>query len=155
MPARIFDSVAPERRELMARVRAKDSRPELIVRRTAHALGFRFRLHQRGLPGTPDLVFPRLRKAVFVHGCFWHRHDGCPRTTHPKTRASYWQQKFAQNVERDRRAQAKLRSLGWEPIVVWECETFDGAALTRKLAEQLGSSANRVRPQAPDTIVRQ
>ena len=128
------EAIDPERSALMARVRDKNSKPELIVRRATHALGYRFRLHRRNLPGTPDLVFPRLRKAIFVHGCFWHRHRGCSRTTTPKTRAEYWQRKFAANVERDARKKRQLRALGWSVLVVWECKTADPDTLKKRLS---------------------
>ena len=125
------------RSALMGRVRGKDTVPEHAVRRAVHSLGYRFRLHRRDLPGTPDLTFPRLRKVVFVHGCFWHRHAGCSRTTTPRTRAAYWREKFEQNVERDRRNAAALRALDWEVLVVWECETFDRSGLIAKLSRFL------------------
>lgn len=125
--------VDPARSALMGRVRTKGSAPEMRVRSAAHALGFRFRLHGRNLPGTPDLVFPRLGKAIFVHGCFWHRHPGCQRTTNPKTRAKYWSGKFATNIERDARVIAELGQLGWDVMVIWECETFDSERLGRRL----------------------
>lgn len=130
----LFADVPARRRELMARVKSKGTTPELAVRRSAHALGFRFRLHGRDLPGTPDLVFPRLKKAIFVHGCFWHRHPGCSRTTSPKTRADYWENKFAENVARDAARLRELGELGWETLVIWECETFDAEALSRRLS---------------------
>jgi DNA mismatch endonuclease (patch repair protein) len=142
----IFDSVSPERSALMRRVRSKDSAPELAVRKQAHRLGYRFRLHRRDLPGTPDLVFPRRKKAIFVHGCFWHRHPGCSRTTNPKTRADYWQNKFAENVARDAARLAELQALGWETLVIWECETFDREALSRRLASFLAVSPGRKYP---------
>lgn len=107
----------------MARVRQKDTTPEMIVRRVAHGLGYRFRLHRTSLPGSPDLVFPSRRVAVFVHGCFWHRHEGCPKSTVPKTRQEYWLSKFKDNVTRDERAVAELELRGWLVIVIWECET--------------------------------
>ncbi len=113
------------RSALMRRVGGKNTTPERAVRRAAHSLGYRFRVHRRDLPGTPDLTFPRLRKVIFVHGCFWHRHEGCVRTTTPKTRAGYWCEKFEHNIERDRRNIATLSALGWDVLVVWECETFD------------------------------
>jgi len=125
------------RSALMRRVRGRDTSPERAVRRAAHSLGYRFRLHRRDLPGTPDLVFPRLRKAIFVHGCFWHRHAGCRRTTTPKTRAAYWCEKFDQNIRRDRRNLAALRRLGWDVLVVWECETFDAPGLLARLTRFL------------------
>jgi len=129
----INGAVDPRRSALMARVRQKGSKPELVVRRLVRGLGYRFRLHERGLPGTPDLVFPRRRKAVFVHGCFWHRHRGCPRTTSPKTREAYWSQKFRENSRRDRIKERQLRALNWEVMVVWECETFDADRLSKRL----------------------
>ena len=110
----------------MRAVRSKDTAPELLVRKLAHALGYRFRLHRRDLPGTPDLAFPGRRKAIFVHGCFWHRHD-CPRgRSTPATRTDYWNGKFARNVARDRRDRRRLRADGWGVMVVWECQTRFG-----------------------------
>ena len=126
------------RSALMSRVRGKNTKPEFVVRREAHALGYRFRLHRHDLPGTPDLVFPRLRKVVFVHGCFWHRHEGCSRTTTPTTRAAYWAQKFQQNIQRDRRNVAMLEELGWKILVIWECETIDRSGLLESLLSFLG-----------------
>jgi len=126
----------------MARVRSRDTEPELLVRRFAHALGFRFRLHRRNLPGTPDLVFPRLRKIILVHGCFWHRHDGCDRTTTPKTRTSFWLSKFDANVARDKRTTRELRRLGWKVLIVWECETREPLLLRRRLRKFLGRPSN-------------
>ena len=136
-------AVDPARSELMRRVRGKDTTPELAVRRVAHALGYRFRLHRRDLPGTPDLVFPRLRRAIFVHGCFWHRHEGCARTTMPKTRAAYWREKFEQNIRRDRRNLAALGRLGWEVLVVWECQTLERAELAARISRFLNASDGR------------
>ena len=123
----------------MSRVRQTHTGPEIRVRKAAHALGYRFRLHRRELPGTPDLVFPRSKRVIFVHGCFWHRHPGCSRTTIPKTRTDYWQNKFQENVARDTARIKELRSLGWETLVIWECETFDFAALSQRLASFLVS----------------
>ncbi len=130
--------IDPDRSALMSRVKAKDTKPELRVRRSAHGLGYRYRLHRRDLPGSPDLVFPGRRKALFVHGCFWHRHQGCRKTTMPKTRAKFWQRKFDDNVRRDERVIAALRDLGWDVLVVWECETSDENLLRRTLIEFLG-----------------
>jgi DNA mismatch endonuclease (patch repair protein) len=117
----------------MARVKDKHSKPEMAVRRIAHRLGYRFRLHRDELPGTPDLVFPRLRKAIFVHGCFWHRHIGCYRTTSPKTRSQYWADKFETNIKRDKAKERALRALGWDVLVIWECETFDLNDLSKRI----------------------
>jgi DNA mismatch endonuclease (patch repair protein) len=124
----------------MGRVRGKNTKPELIVRREAHKLGFRYRLHRSDLPGRPDLTFPRLRKVIFVHGCFWHRHD-CKKATTPKTNGPFWQKKFRDNVDRDRKALAELRALGWGAMVIWECEAAKAEALRGKLIEFLGDSA--------------
>lgn len=130
--------VDPIRSALMGRVRQRGTTPEMKVRHAAHVLGYRFRLHRRDLPGTPDLVFPRHRKAIFVHGCFWHRHPACSRTTMPKTRTSYWRTKFADNVARDSRVLTQLRGAGWEVLVVWECETFDEEELSERVQAFLG-----------------
>lgn len=113
----------------MRRIRKRDTKPELVVRRLAHALGFRFRLHRCDLPGTPDLVLPRHRSVIFVHGCFWHQHRGCRLARQPKTRLEYWLPKLARNVERDLRTRNALEAAGWRCLVVWECETRDGEAL--------------------------
>jgi DNA mismatch endonuclease (patch repair protein) len=134
-----MDDVPEERRLLMAKVRGKDSTPELAVRSAAHALGYRFRLHRRDLPGSPDMVFPRLRKVIFVHGCFWHRHAGCRRATTPQTRREYWAEKFAANVARDRRNLDDLKALGWNCRVIWECETKDAGQLISTLGAFLGN----------------
>lgn len=127
------------RSRLMGRVKGKDTRPEMIVRKTAHALGYRFRLHRKDLPGCPDLVFPRLSKVIFVHGCFWHRH-GCSRTTMPKTRTEFWRSKFDANIARDRKQTSELAKLGWECLVVWECETKDQIQLRNTLSNFLNDN---------------
>ena len=123
------------RSELMAGIRVRDTAPELAVRRIAHRMGLRFRLHRKDLPGRPDLVFPKHRLAVFVHGCFWHQHDGCQYAHIPKSRTEFWTEKFAQNVARDRRNEDALRTLGWRVLVIWECETGGEEAVARQLAE--------------------
>ena len=111
------------RSEMMSRIKGRDTVPEIVVRRIAHGLGFRFRLYRKDLPGRPDLVFPRHRAVVFVHGCFWHRHDGCRYAYKPKSRVPFWTEKFRRNVARDQRNEAALRALGWRVFVIWECET--------------------------------
>jgi DNA mismatch endonuclease (patch repair protein) len=128
------DRLTPERRSwLMSRVRGKSTLPEITVRRSAHASGMRFRLHRTDLPGRPDIVFPRYRTVVFVHGCFWHRHEGCRKATSPKSRVEYWEAKFRTNVERDARNEAELARMGWRVLTIWECETKDSDLLGRKL----------------------
>lgn len=110
------------RSRIMSRVRNKDSKAELILRKALHARGFRYRVNRRGLPGTPDLVFPRRGAVLFVHGCFWHRHEECRRATTPASNQDFWIEKFRRNVERDARKIAELETLGWRVEVVWECE---------------------------------
>jgi DNA mismatch endonuclease, patch repair protein len=124
-----MNEVNAKRSALMARVRGKDTKPEMTVRRTIYALGHRYRLHRRDLPGSPDLVFARQRKVIFVHGCFWHRHKGCRRTTTPKTRVRFWKSKFNANIDRDLKNIAALQAAGWKVLIIWECETIDVAAL--------------------------
>ena len=127
----IFDP--GKRSEIMSRIRGRDTRPEMIVRRIAHGLGFRFRLHRKDLPGRPDIVFPRHQAVIVVHGCFWHRHPGCKRASSPKTREGYWQNKFEDNVVRDKRNETALRDLGWKVMVIWECETKDHEAVAARI----------------------
>lgn len=116
------DMFSEEKRSwVMARIRGKDTKPEKVVRSLLHAEGYRFRLHRSDLPGKPDIVLPRYRIAVFVHGCFWHGHE-CQRGRLPKSNQGYWGQKLSRNKERDIVHQQKLRSLGWEPLIVWECD---------------------------------
>ena len=122
-----------KRSEIMSRIRGRDTEPEMIVRRIAHGLDFRFRLHRRDLPGSPDLVFPRHRAVVMVHGCFWHRHPGCKYAYNPKTRVRFWEDKFEGNVVRDRRNETALDELGWRVMVVWECETRDQEAVAERI----------------------
>lgn len=129
-----MDIVDPARRsQMMARIQGRNTVPEIIVRRTAHRLGFRFRLYRKDLPGRPDLVFPRFRAAVFVHGCFWHRHEGCRFAYTPRSRVRFWTEKFDRNVARDRCTEDALRSLGWRVLVIWECETRDDATVALRL----------------------
>lgn len=127
----------------MASVGPKNSKPEMVVRRLTHAIGYRFRLHRRDLPGTPDLVFPRLGLVLFVHGCFFHRHKGCRLTTTPVSNWDFWQRKFMANVERDRRVSAELRALGWRVEIVWECETKNPQILRKRLSLMLRRAAAR------------
>jgi DNA mismatch endonuclease (patch repair protein) len=127
----------------MARIGPRDTVPEMAVRRAAHRMGFRFRLHRKELPGRPDLVFARHRLVVFVHGCFWHRHAGCSNCTMPKTRPEFWQKKFRGNVERDRRACEQLERQGWRTLVIWECEAEDPARLDAILSAALDPGAVR------------
>ena len=115
-------------------------KPEMIVRKLSHRLGFRHRLHRKGLPGKPDLVFPSRKKVVFVHGCFWHQHPkaGCLDARLPRSNLAYWRPKLRRNVERDAEHLRKLRKAGWKALVIWECETSDPERLERRLSKFLG-----------------
>jgi DNA mismatch endonuclease (patch repair protein) len=118
-----MDSLSSERRSWnMSRIRGKNTRPEILLRKALFARGLRYRLHVKDLPGTPDIVFRTRRLAIFVNGCFWHRHEGCDLTTTPTTRREFWQEKFDATVERDRRNIEALNHAGWRVVVVWECE---------------------------------
>ncbi len=130
----MVDVFTPSKRSwIMAQVRDGNTKPELIVRKMIHGMGYRFRLHARELPGVPDIVLPRLRKIVFVHGCFWHGHH-CPSGLKtPKTNAVYWKTKLARNAERDARALYELKKMGWNTLVVWECQTRRTGRLKRRL----------------------
>lgn len=133
-----MDNLTPtQRSRLMSLVRGKDTRPEVLVRRIVFSLGYRYRLHGH-LPGRPDLVLPRLRKVVFVHGCFWHRHARCKKATTPAANKEFWLSKFRANRRRDRRTCRQLELLGWSVIVVWECQLKDLDAVTKLLAMELG-----------------
>lgn len=128
------DTLTPaQRSERMARVRSSNTKPELVVRRLLHSLGYRYRLHRRDLPGTPDLVFPSRRAVLFVHGCFWHRHGSCTLARLPKSRVDFWAPKLQANKERDARKIEALRAAGWRVGVVWECQLRDRDALVRRL----------------------
>lgn len=135
-----MDIVDREARSRMMRgIRSKDTKPELAVRRLAHRMGYRFRLHRRDLPGSPDLVFAGRRKVIFVHGCYWHRHAGCPFAYSPKSRVDFWNEKFASNVARDAAALTSLREGGWDPLIIWECESSDEDELADRLLSHLGA----------------
>lgn len=129
----MVDKLTPEKRSAnMARIRSKNTRPELLVRRMLHAMGYRYRLHRKDLPGKPDLVFPSRKAVIFVHGCFWHRHPdpSCKDAALPKTRIDYWTPKLTRNAERDKQHIEALEANGWKVLIIWDCETnSDGLAL--------------------------
>jgi DNA mismatch endonuclease (patch repair protein) len=132
------DTLSRERRSWnMSRIKSRDTEPERIVRSALHRLGLRFRLHAPDLPGRPDIVLPRLRAVIFVHGCFWHRHRGCQFAYEPKSRVDFWHRKFTQNVQRDQKVRHALRTSGRRVFVVWECEARNLKALTRRLTKIL------------------
>lgn len=132
------DSISQaERSAMMARIRGKNTRPELAVRKLVFAAGYRYRLHVRHLPGSPDLVFHSRKKVIFVHGCFWHRHEGCSSSRIPKSRVDFWTSKLNGNRSRDARNYESLIASGWQVFVVWECELIDLAALEHRLRQFL------------------
>jgi DNA mismatch endonuclease, patch repair protein len=132
---------ALERSRLMASIRSTDTQPEKLVRSLLHHLGFRFRLHRKDLPGTPDLILMRYKTAIFIHGCFWHRHLICKDSTIPKTNTEFWTKKFNDNLLRDKRSTSALKDLGWRVLVVWECETKDLGILADRLTRELSDSS--------------
>lgn len=138
-----FAGVSPATRKVMQANKGRDTGPEMIVRRMVHAMGYRYRIHRKDLPGRPDIAFGPKRKAIFVHGCFWHAHDAveCRVASRPKTRSAFWEAKFERNRARDERSLNELRSLGWTTLVVWECELRDVAALRLRLASFLAPEA--------------
>jgi DNA mismatch endonuclease (patch repair protein) len=123
-----------ERSRLMSRIRGKDTKPELVVRRQLHSMGYRFRLHRRDLPGCPDIFLPRHGICIFVHGCFWHLHRNCKDARIPKTKRAWWRKKLEGNAARDKRHAAALRRLGWRVLTIWECQTEKPEKLARRLA---------------------
>jgi DNA mismatch endonuclease (patch repair protein) len=133
MKAPKISSVSPQRRRTMQAIRSKNTKPEIFVRKLVHGLGFRFRLHHKGLHGSPDLAFIGRKKVIFVNGCFWHQHSGCPGCHVPKSKHAYWLPKLRRNVERDVANTAALRKAGWKVLTVWECELKN----TKRLATRL------------------
>lgn len=126
-----------QRSRMMASIRTRDTEPERAVRSIIHALGYRFRLNRKDLPGSPDIVLPRYKTVIFVHGCFWHRHRGCKYAYHPGSNQAFWNLKFKKNVARDKAVTSSLRALGWRVMVVWECELRSGGKLVRRLSQQI------------------
>lgn len=128
------DKLSSEQRSLMmGKIKSKNTKPELIVRSLCHSLGLRYRLHRRDLPGSPDLVFPKHRLCLFVHGCFWHRHPGCKYAYTPKSRLEFWLKKLNKNMERDQINESLLRAMGWKVETIWECETKNQEFLLRRV----------------------
>ncbi|EXJ16937.1 very short patch repair endonuclease [Imhoffiella purpurea] len=134
------DKISPQARsEVMRRIRKRDTKPELALRRLVHGMGYRYRLYRKDLPGSPDLVFPGRRAMIFMHGCFWHQHPGCRLARQPKSRPDYWLAKLARNVERDAEVRAQLAALGWKVLVIWKCEITDPGLVGERVAAFLGS----------------
>jgi DNA mismatch endonuclease (patch repair protein) len=136
-----MDRLTPEQRSLlMSKVRGTNTAPEIKVRRALHAMGMRFRLHRKDLPGKPDIVLPKFRLCIFVNGCFWHQHKGCSRSKLPTTNRKFWKNKLGRNQERDQEVDDKLHSKGWNSEVIWECETKSALKLIDRLAEIFSAS---------------
>ncbi len=140
----MVDTLTPvERAKRMALIRGRDTKPEIIVRRMLHAMGYRYRLHAKDLPGRPDIVFRSRRKAILVHGCFWHRHPdpACKLARMPKSRVQFWERKLEGNRERDAANEARLKEMGWKVLTVWECELRDLEQLGNKLSSFIGKKS--------------
>lgn len=132
------DRISEEHRSWnMSRIRARDTKPELRVRSLLHGMGYRFRLHVKNLAGKPDIVLPKYRTVIFVHGCFWHRHPECKYAYTPKSNVDFWEQKFTENIARDQKNIISLKAAGWNVIVVWECETVDLELLGERLSDSI------------------
>lgn len=130
--------LSPEQRSWnMSRIRSKNTKPEIMVRSILHRMGYRFRLHRKDLPGKPDIVLPKYKTVIFVHGCFWHHHKGCRRGNIPKSNTDYWIPKIEKNKKRDRKHRAALRKLGWNVLTVWECEVNSIEKLSKKLYRKM------------------
>jgi DNA mismatch endonuclease (patch repair protein) len=136
----VVDKFNPEKRsKIMARVKQANTHPEKAVRSTLHRLGYRFRVHRKDLPGNPDIVLPKYKRIVFVHGCFWHGHKGCKRSARPATNVVFWNQKLSANESRDRRVVRQLRKQGWTVLVIWGCETTNNDRIKEKLLKFLST----------------
>jgi DNA mismatch endonuclease (patch repair protein) len=133
-----MDTLTPaERSQLMAKIRGKNTQPELIVRSMLHRAGYRFSLHRKDLPGKPDIVLRKYSTVIFVHGCFWHRHKSCKTASTPKTNVAFWQAKFDRNVSNDRKHARELRKLGWQVLTIWECQLKTPERVLQRIERQL------------------
>ena len=122
MSKELFIKVSEKRSRNMSAIKSKNTKPEIAVRKLLHSLGYRFRIHKKNLPGSPDIILPKYKTVIFVHGCFWHRHENCKYASTPKTRKEFWENKFKANVKRDLDIQEKIKNIGWKYVVIWECE---------------------------------
>ncbi len=149
-----MDTFPPDKRsDIMRRVHSTNTTPERKVRSLLHRLGYRFRIHRSDLPGRPDIVLPKHRTVVFVHGCFWHRHQDCPRATTPSSRQEYWLPKFRRTVDRDKRNQEGLRDSGWNVVVVWECETKDLKILGERMSGLIDRYSSNIESHPPSLAI--
>ena len=133
MSSEVLQKVSEQRSRNMSAIKSKNTKPEIAVRKVLHSMGYRFRLHGKDLPGSPDIVLPKYKTVIFVHGCFWHRHENCKYAATPKTREEFWNNKFRSNVERDLEIQENIKNIEWRSVVIWECETKDIENLRGKI----------------------
>lgn len=131
--------------------KSRDTKPELEIRKLLHSMGYRFRLQRRDLPGKPDITLPRYKTVIFIHGCFWHHHAGCPHASSPATNSAFWQKKFQDNIDRDKRNEAALKALGWRVITIWECEIKD--ILKTRIIPGLPSHTRTMSTQIPKASI--
>ena len=135
MSSEVIHKVSEQRSRNMSAIKSKNTKPEIKVRKILHSMGYRFRLHSKDLPGSPDIVLPKYKTVIFVHGCFWHRHENCKYASTPKTRKEFWNKKFTENKKRDSKIQEKIKILDWRSVVIWECETKNIENLRDKLID--------------------
>ena len=132
--------VSEQRSRNMSAIKSKNTKPEIAVRKLLHSMGYRFRLHRKDLPGSPDIVLPKYKTVIFVHGCFWHRHENCKYASTPKTRQEFWNKKFKKNIERDLEIQETIKNIEWRSVVIWECETKNIDNLKEKIIDVFNES---------------
>ena len=135
MSSEVIHKVSEQRSKNMAAIKSKNTKPEIKVRKVLHSMGYRFRLHSKDLPGSPDIVLPKYKTVIFVHGCFWHRHENCKYASTPKTTQEFWKKKFKENIKRDSEIQDKIKNLDWRSVVIWECETKNIENLREKIID--------------------
>ena len=135
MGSEVIHKVSEQRSRNMSAIKSKNTKPEIKVRKVLHSMGYRFRLHSKDLPGSPDIVLPKYKTVIFVHGCFWHRHENCKYASTPKTRKEFWNKKFTENKKRDSEIQEKIKILDWRSVVIWECETKNMENLRDKIID--------------------
>ncbi len=135
MSSEVIHDVSEQRSRNMSAIKSKNTKPEIKVRKVLHSMGYRFRLHSKDLPGSPDIVLPKYKTVIFVHGCFWHRHENCKYASTPKTRPEFWNKKFKENIKRDSEIQDKIKNLDWRSVVIWECETKNIENLREKIID--------------------
>ena len=133
MSREVLHKVSEQRSRNMSAIKSKNTKPEIAVRKLLHSMGYRFRLHRKDLPGSPDIVLPKYKTVIFVHGCFWHRHENCKYASTPKTRKEFWENKFKANVKRDLEIQEKIKNIGWKYVVIWECEARNIESIEEKI----------------------